>query len=89
MNFIPVILKYYRFKNSRWKWNHRFYDDLYSEVFDRLQKENPNTFQENIAEALKKVESIFEKRGYWSEQEKAYLPVKVYTLSPNSHTKRK
>ena len=88
MKYIIVIFKYYKVKRWRWKWEHRFYDDLYSEILDRLQKEKPGNPHQNIAEAIQRTVSTMPKRGYWSPKKKAYLPVKGYALSPNITTMR-
>ena len=88
MKFIRLTLKYHKIKKSRWKWEHRFYEDLYSEIYDKLHKKNPNALHENIDKTLKKTAATLPKLGIWSTQDQTYLPVKLYAFSPNSHLKK-
>ena len=78
---ITRILKYYKVKKSRWKWEHRFYDDMYSEIYDKLHKENPSALHENIRKALKRTATILPKKVF-SPKHGKYLRVKLYALSP-------
>ena len=79
---ITRILKYYKDKKSRWKWEHRFYDDMYSEIYDKMMKENPSALHQNIRKALKRTTTILPKQGVFSPKHGKYLPVKLYALSP-------
>lgn len=72
------ILKYQRIKTQRWRWESRHYDDLFSEIFDKLDSKKPDNLQENIQEALKRTAKCIPQKS---------VPVRLYTLSPNRHTK--
>ena len=86
---IRLILKYYPDKSDRWKWEHRHYDDMYSEIYDELHKQNPNQLHQNIRSALKRTSKILPRRGTYSYKHKNYLSVKLYALSPNHTTFKK
>ena len=86
MPFYTLILKYYRVKRERWKWEHRFYSDIYSEIYDRLHKENPDAVHENIRKALDDTAELL-KKGVFSIQHAKVIPIKCYAMSPNTFTK--
>ena len=87
MQHIILILKYYRTKNSRWKWEHRHYSDMFSEIFDRLRKENAADLHGNIRKALDETAKTLHKKQVFSHKHGKYLPVKLYAMSPNTFTK--
>ena len=87
MQHIILILKYYKVKRDRWKWEHRFYSDMFSEIYDKLHKKNPDALHENIREALRRTATTLDKKGVYSHKQGKVLPVKLYAFSPNTFTK--
>ncbi|MXV76039.1 hypothetical protein F4Z99_17415 [Candidatus Poribacteria bacterium] len=87
MQHIILILKYYRVKSSRWKWEHRHYSDMFSEIYDRLRKENASDLHGNIRKALDETAKTLHKKKVFCNKQEKYLPVKLYAMSPNTFTK--